>query len=248
MMIKSLLFLGLGAIASAANVALVTFDGASQTTHNKSSKVRAAAAAAAAPASGEIQLLDFTGKNKTLMHAWRAYNDPVMGGQSYSTVAVENGVLNFTGAVIVHRKGFTSGFITAVNGPPPPDKDKTPFVDVSSCTGLKIVHKSANDYAGFRVSFGYAHPSGGTPYAYGYKAHFDASVGKFGAAEVSFKNFTDFWDGSTGAPIHTCQENAAYCPDAKTLGNMRTMSFWAESVLGTIALEIQSVSGYGCSE
>ena len=30
---------------------------------------------------------------------WRTNNDPVMGGRSYSTVAIENGLLNFTGSV-----------------------------------------------------------------------------------------------------------------------------------------------------
>lgn len=73
-------------------------------------------------------------------------------------------------------------------------------------------------------------------------------MGRFGAVQVPFKNFTDFWDDGTGKPIHTCAEHASYCPDAKTLSNMKTMSIWAEGVEGDIQLEVESIKGYGCSQ
>jgi hypothetical protein len=190
--------------------------------------------------SDEILLVDFKGSDKAVTHEWRANNDPVMGGQSYSTVKVENNILNFTGACKIVPKLKAPGFITAVNS------DHNSWVDISSCEGLKIMHKSANDYAGFRVSFGHAHPKGGGFFAYGYKSHFSPSVGSFGAASIPFHNFTDFWDDGSGKPIHTCQENEEYCPDAKTLKDMETMSIWAEGVEGDISLEIESISGYGC--
>lgn len=59
--------------------------------------------AAVAPVS-DILVVDFTGKEKATTHTWRTNNDPVMGGKSYSTVSIENGLLNFTGAVrcLVH--------------------------------------------------------------------------------------------------------------------------------------------------
>ena len=47
----------------------------------------------------DILVVDFTGKEKATTHTWRTNNDPVMGGKSYSTVSIENGLLNFTGAV-----------------------------------------------------------------------------------------------------------------------------------------------------
>ena len=63
---------------------------------------------------------------------------------------------------------------------------------------------------------------------------------------LPFNSFTDFWDDATGEPIHTCADNKNYCPDAKTLVNVGTMSFWAEGVEGDIHLEIDSVRGYNC--
>ena len=82
---------------------------------------------------------------------------------------------------------------------------------------------------------------------YGYKANFMPSVGSIGSVKVPFRNFTDFWDDATGDPIHTCDENEKYCPDEKTLTNMKTMSIWAEGVEGDIRLEITAISGFGCA-
>ena len=73
------------------------------------------------------------------------------------------------------------------------------------------------------------------------------AVGSFGSVSVPFNEFTDFWDDSTGEPIHTCADNKNYCPNAKTLQNMKTMQFWAEGVEGDIQLLVKSVAGYGCA-
>ena len=62
---------------------------------------------------------------------------------------------------------------------------------------------AATDYAGYRISFGHAHPIFGKFFAYGYKSHFSPTVGSVGSVSVPFKNFTDFWDDATGEPIHT---------------------------------------------
>ena len=67
-----------------------------------------------------------------------------------------------------------------------------------------------------------------------------------GAVSVPFSNFTDFWDDAAGEPIHTCAETPRYCPDAKTLANMKTMSIWAEGVEGDVSILVESISGYGC--
>jgi len=189
----------------------------------------------------EILLVDFKGQDKGVTHTWKANNDPVMGGQSYSAVSVADGKLNFTGACKIVPALKAPGFITVVN------TDTNGWVDVSSCEGLQIMHKSATPYEGFRISFGHAHPKGGHFFAYGYKAHFVPIVGSFGAVKVPFKTFTDFWDDGTGKPIHTCEENSRYCPDATTLSDMKTMSIWAEGVEGDIQLEVESIKGYGCS-
>jgi len=109
----------------------------------------------------EVPLVDFKGSDPKLTHTWKPNNDPVMGGQSYSTVVVQNEVLNFTGKCAIVPSLQAPGFITAVNS------DKAPWVDVSGCEGLKITSKSTIPYSGFRISFGNAHPIGGKFFASG---------------------------------------------------------------------------------
>ena len=58
---------------------------------------------AAVAAASDILVVDFNGTSKATTHKWVTNNDPVMGGQSYSTVAVENGLLNFTGSCKIVR-------------------------------------------------------------------------------------------------------------------------------------------------
>lgn len=189
-----------------------------------------------------VTLVDFSkGADDSVTHDFKAMNDPVMGGQSYSTVAIENGLLTFTGSCKIVPSLQAPGFITAVSA------DSKPWVDVSSCEGVKITAKAASGYTGYRLSFGNAHPVGGKFFAYGYKSHFQPSVGSFGSVTIPFKNFTDFWDDATGEPIHTCAEVSRYCPDAKTLADMKMMQFWAEGVEGDIDLQVKSVAGYGCA-
>ena len=64
------------------------------------SLVAAACAFSAAerPIAGEITLYDASASDPSATHKFHSMNDPVMGGQSYSTVGVANGVLNFTGS------------------------------------------------------------------------------------------------------------------------------------------------------
>ena len=63
---------------------------------------------------------------------------------------------------------------------------------------------------------------------------------------LPFNTFTDDWSDSTGKAIKTCADNKIYCPDAKTLKNMETLSIWAEGVEGDVHLEVDSIVGYGC--
>ena len=99
---------------------------------------------------------------KQLTHKWTAMNDPVMGGQSTSRVAVENNVLNFTGHCAIVPSLKAPGFITARTGGGF-FRAEEKFVDVHSCTGITITAKAASTYAGFRISFGTAKPPGGEP-------------------------------------------------------------------------------------
>ena len=200
----------------------------------------------AATLGADVPLVSFASDaDPSLTHKWTALNDPVMGGQSTSSVVVENNVLNFTGTCAIVPSLKAPGFITAVGGHGLFSGEK--FVDVSSCKGLTITAKDYTaGYKGYRISFGTAKPPGGKFFAQGYKANLHPTVGSFGAVSIPFTNFTDFWDDATGDPIHTCAENKEYCPDSKTLENMKTMSIWAEGVEGKIHLEIKTIAGYGC--
>jgi hypothetical protein len=92
-------------------------------------------------------------------------NDPVMGGKSTSRVAVENGVLNFTGTCAIVPSLNAPGFITAVAGHSGLFSHDT-FVDVSHCTGLTIEAKDfTTGYQGYRISFGTAKAPGGKFFA-----------------------------------------------------------------------------------
>ena len=162
-----------------------------------------------------------------------------MGGQSYSTVTVEHGLLNFTGRCAIVPSLQAPGFITAVSGNQRASEADPAFSDVSSCEGLKINAKSVNAYGGFGVSFGHAHPIGGKFFAYGYKAHFSPTVGSYGDITVPVQELHRLWDDATGEPIHKCTDVPRYCPDVKTLTNMKTMSIWAEGVEGDVQLLCQ---------
>merc|ERR1712150_63786 len=45
----------------------------------------------------------------------------------------------------------------------------------------------------------------------------------------------------------SCEEDPRFCPDEKTLKNFKTLSIWAEGVVGTINLTIQSISAVDCT-
>ena len=169
----------------------------------------AAAAVAPASPSSSIPLVSFaSGADPKLKHKWEALNDPVMGGQSTSRVAVENDVLNFTGKCAIVPSLQAPGFITAVAGRGMLSFDK--FVDVSSCTGLTVTAKDyAGGYKGYRISFGTAKPPGGKFFAQGFKANLHPTVGTFGSVSIPFTDFTDFWDDATGG-MHPRRANRTH--------------------------------------
>eukprot|EP00939_MAST-03C_sp_MAST-3C-sp1_P005389 g5389.t1 len=178
------------------------------------------------------------------VHSYRETNDPVMGGQSTGTLMMSDGLAVFNGSVVDVPSLKAPGFIKFQTADGLFSSKSYP--DVSACTSLTITAKASNDYKGFRVSFGNAHPSGGKFFAFGYKANFAPSVGEFGTTTIDFTNFTDLWDDGTGNAIKTCKDDAQYCPDKKTLKNMKTLSIWAEGVAGDVHLEIKSIGASGC--
>jgi len=172
--------------------------------------------------------------------SWNTLNDPVMGGQSDSQASFEDDVAIFTGHVRIVPSLQAPGFITLVNR-------GGIYPDVSSCNALKLVVKANEAYTGYYVSFGSAHADGGR-YAFGFKTPFDAPVGDdFTSIVLPFSSFSDNWDDATGHIKVSCEDDSKYCPDSTTLENFGTMSIWAEGVVGTIHLVVQSISAVGCT-
>ncbi|CAK9078842.1 unnamed protein product [Durusdinium trenchii] len=205
--------------------------------------VAIALAARGAAAAADILLASFDGKAS---HQWKQMNDPVMGGKSTGTFSVANNVGIFDGEVVDVPFLKAPGFIkTSV-------VDMKPFTrifpDISACKSIKLEVKSDSDYKGYRFSIGNAHAPGGKFFAYGYKSNFNAGApGQWTTVTLPLSGFTDYWDDATGEAIKTCQENKIYCPDVKTLQDMRTMGFWAEGVAGKVHLEIKSVMATDCT-
>lgn len=200
-----------------------------------------ASVAAAVSAETTIPVITFDGAAGTT-HTWKEQNDPVMGGRSTGTFTIKDKVGVFDGEVVNVPFLKAPGFIKADTS------DLKPFPDLRSCTGLVMSAKAAEDYAGFRLSFGIAHAPDGKYFAYGYKTHFTAKVGAFADIKLPFTNFTDYWDDATGDAVKTCQDNKIYCPTDKALEDLITIGVWGEGVGGKVHLEIQSISGYGCSK
>lgn len=175
-------------------------------------------------------------------HQWKENNDPVMGGKSVGTTSFNDGALVFNGTVVDVPSLQAPGFITTRSD------DQKVWADVSNCKSLKLTVKSLTDYAGYRVSFGKARALVcGKFFAYGYKAPFTAPIGQFGDVVIPFSSFSDCWDDSTGDLIHTCEDNHKFCPTAKALSNLGTVSIWGEGVGGDVHLEVKEISGADCS-
>mmetsp|Transcript_30536 Transcript_30536/g.34819 ORF Transcript_30536/g.34819 Transcript_30536/m.34819 type:complete len:297 (-) Transcript_30536:220-1110(-) len=179
---------------------------------------------------------------------WKTLNDPVMGGKSYSSLSIDGGVAKFTGKCAIVPSLQAPGFITMETGGQFGER-AAKIPDVSTCSGFEFQLKTNTDYAGYRVSFGKAHPKGGR-FAYGYKAPLPMdilpSVGEFGSVTIPFNQFSDKWDDATGEILVTCADDPQYCPSSKWLKSMETISFWGEGVEGMVDLEIQSISAIGC--
>jgi len=188
----------------------------------------------------DVVLVSFDG-SATTSHTWKEKNDPVMGGRSTGTFTVEGDVGIFDGEVVDVPFLKAPGFIKAET------TDNKVFPDITTCAALALTVRSQTSFAGYRLSFGNAHASGGKFFAYGYKSHFNPPVGRFDTVTVPIKNFTDFWDDATGNPIKTCHDDAQYCPDKETLKNMKTISVWGEGVKGKVHLEIKSIQATGCT-
>jgi hypothetical protein len=199
---------------------------------------------------------------------WRTMNDPVMGGQSKSSVAIGDGMAHFEGTCAIVPFLNAPGFITMTTGVhyPPGSSllrndnnnngfgnsrnrsdEKSLFPDVSNCKGLSVTLRSTVDYHGYFVSFGTDRVPGGH-HASGYKTSISLrNSEEFEDLRIPFSDFSSDWDDATGDTKVSCLENSKYCPSVATLKDMQTISFWGEGVEGTVALDVVAIGAYGCA-
>mmetsp|Transcript_1671 Transcript_1671/g.1886 ORF Transcript_1671/g.1886 Transcript_1671/m.1886 type:complete len:301 (+) Transcript_1671:2-904(+) len=183
-------------------------------------------------------------------------NDPVMGGQSTSTVTIDHGMASFDGSCKIVPFLKAPGFITMTtgvhlrpDGSSGSDSTVAHFPDVSRCQGLILKLRTRVEYEGYYVSFGTDKRPGGH-HAQGYKTHLDhIPYGmKFGDVMLSFSDFSLAWDEGTGRTKTTCHDDPTVCPSVATLRNMQTLSFWGEGIEGDVALDIRTIVAFGCRD
>jgi len=196
-------------------------------------------------ASVSTALVTFDGAQGTTFD-FKALNDPVMGGKSTGSWAVNNGVGVIDGEVVDVPSLSAPGFIkAAADGK---------FPDVSSAFGGSLVltvRTSTPEYAGYRVTFvagatsaSFACSAGGSlPFSRGcFKAKFTVPAGSdFTQIKIPFSDFSDKWSSATGEQTTTCAQSSDVCPTASKLSKIQRIEFWGEGASGKLHLEVQSL-------
>eukprot|EP00930_Biecheleria_cincta_P033589 TRINITY_DN23278_c0_g1_i1.p1 TRINITY_DN23278_c0_g1~~TRINITY_DN23278_c0_g1_i1.p1 ORF type:complete len:367 (+),score=53.94 TRINITY_DN23278_c0_g1_i1:114-1214(+) len=95
-----------------------------------------------------IDLATFDGK---AVHKWHSENDPVMGGQSSSSVNVKDGYADYSGTTRIVPALKAPGFTIAMTGGFPM---LSKFPDVSSMDGLTVeLRQVGTNFTGFKIAF-----------------------------------------------------------------------------------------------
>jgi len=184
-------------------------------------------------AADEIILSTFDGIKSTTQ-AWRAVNDPVMGGQSTSSFQIRNGLGVFGGETKIVRKLNAPGFCNL--------QTSHSFADISSMDAIKLVVRSTVPYKGWKFAFG---PAPRTGFFNSYKADFSVASSadsEFQTVIIPFNRFSSKWSSYTGEPTVTCASDKSVCPDANHLGHLTSLEITAEGVAGKFDLEVKSIS------
>merc|ERR1711865_212227 len=172
---------------------------------------------------------------------WGIQNDPVMGGESYSSMEMieTDGTAYFAGEVKDVPFLGVPGFIKTQS------TGMKVYPDVSCCDSLKLTVMGMEEYDGYRVSFGTKRAKTGF-FASGFKGNFDAPIGEYGDVIIPFDMFSVEWDEATGDQKITCAEDPTVCPDKETLEDMQTIALWGEGVGGKLNLYVKTISAVGC--
>jgi len=191
--------------------------------------------------------------------SWRAMNDPVMGGRSHSTFAVEGSEGHFKGtcAVVPFLKapGFCKvGTQRSLVFSAPHFADASRFIDGAL---LLEVETSTPEYGGFKVAFGAKgakRPGGAVHHSPpSFKAGFKVPGKGRTVVRVPFSSFSVDWSDYTGRcdtkdprdgfQHHCCSaEHPEVCPGAEHLAEITGLELWAEGVAGDFDIKIASIA------
>merc|ERR1719453_596256 len=170
-----------------------------------------------AAAVGEVQLATFDGAKGTTWD-WKALNDPVMGGESYSKFEVNKtskvGVWIGETKIVPSLKapGFCNLETSAHFG--------VKYNDISGYTHLTMRVRSEYNYGGFKFSFA---ADTLNPQFRSFKADFNVtSDGKWQTVTIPFSDFSNDWSSFTGecsttdptGRTHVCctEKSTEVCP------------------------------------
>jgi hypothetical protein len=210
----------------------------------------------AAPVATLTKLVSFD-KAPGTTFKWSDLNDPVMGGQSFSTFNLDSankvGVFNGTCAIVPSLKAPGFCKITTRAGFLRHNK----FADVSQHIGGQMelrVRSSTPHFAGFRVAFSAKDVPSTSRYGGGsFKSGFNLTDSMdFQVVRVPFNEFSYDWSGFTGRcdtldpggqQHHCCGNGDAkkYCPTSEFLSTITDIEIWAEGAEGDFHIEIDYV-------
>merc|ERR1711966_162070 len=181
--------------------------------------------------------------------SWRYQGDPVMGGASTGTFAIDSsskvGVSNGTVAIIPFLKA--PGVIAALSTGQVADVSE--FINGS----LQMRVKSDIPYNNWKMSFGAPNVPHKRLYQTGaFKADVKIEGSQWQTVSVPFSSFSWDWSTYTGecsttdpdGVTHQCcdKDHPEACPTTKFLSSINSLQVWAEGAVGNIHLEIESFS------
>lgn len=201
-------------LASAADVALVTFDGSPATSFKF------------------VELSDpvMGGKSTGTWHVDEAGKFGVFDGE-----VVDVPSLKAPGFIKAAADGHFQDASAAASG--------ELVLEVRSSTpeyrGFRVTLASGTMSPAYACSGG-----GSLPLSRGcFKASFQVPEGSdFVTVRIPLSNFSDKWSPATGEQTKTCAEEKDVCPTASTLAGIKRIEVWAEGALGKIHLEVRSIS------
>ena len=154
--------------------------------------------------------------------------------------------LNFTGTCAIVPSLKAPGFITAVAGNQFDLGDAASWKDVSGCEGAHDHGQLGERVRRLAAELRPRAPHRRKVLRVRLQVALHAVASAAWAPSPSRSRISPTSGTTRPASRSACAETPRYCPDAKTLANMKTMSIWAEGVEGDVSILVESIEGYGC--